>query len=180
MDKPYFLTQENAILLEECEHAIGSHAGLYLVHGASGIGKTRLLQVLARERIDARVRWLDLADGDEDDGDLVDSSARIETVFANANPGDVIVVDHFERALKKSRHQLFLSWSTEGIDKHLGLVIGGHVDSIGELRQLAQHYQVRMEPFAMQPFSTEAMAWQSRSTLPSWMPATLMRPERTA
>ena len=130
MDKPYFLTQENAILLEECEHAIGSHAGLYLVHGASGIGKTRLLQVLARERIDARVRWLDLADGDEDDGDLVDSSARIETVFANANPGDVIVVDHFERALKKSRHQLFLSWSTEGIDKHLGLVIGGHVESL--------------------------------------------------
>ena len=155
MDKSFFLTTENAALLESGEREINTHAGLCVVHGASGVGKTRLLRELVEARIDARVRWVDLASGGGGGGTLIDSSELIEQTITSANPGDVIVADHFESALKKTRHQLFLSWSTEGIDKRLGLIIGAQDDSLGELRQLAQHYQVTMQPHNLKPLNVD-------------------------
>lgn len=160
MSKPIFLTQEYAALVDGCAREIKAHAGLYLLHGERGVGKSRLLGELSRRKLGGEVRWIDLgagADGAGADGDaaLVDSSELIEKTFASANPGDVIVADHFEMALKKSRHQLLLSWSTEGIDKQLNLVIGSSNDDVEELRQLAQHYQVRIESFEVRPFGVE-------------------------
>ncbi len=154
MSKSFFLTRQTANLLEDFVRELKANAGLYLIYGDQGVGKTRLLEELARNRLaDSKIRWIDLQAGAEGDGALVDSSELIEKTFIKAEPGDIIVADHFEKALKKSRHQLFLNWSTDGVDKQLNLIIAASSEFFNELRQLAQQYQVRVQSFQQMPFS---------------------------
>jgi len=61
-------------------------------------------------------------------------------------------------ALKRTRHQLFLSWSTYGVDKQLSLIIVSNSSNFNELRQLAQHYQVSVQSFQQMPFNANEAA----------------------
>jgi len=156
VSKPFFLTRQTANLMEEFARELKAQAGLYLIHGDEGVGKTRLLVELAGSRlVDHKVRWMDLKAGSSGDGVLIDSSVLIEKTFARASPGDVIIADHFEMAMKKTRHQLFLSWSTDGLDKNLNLIISASSDYFNELKQLAQQYNVRVQSFQQMPFSPD-------------------------
>jgi len=142
--------------MEDFVRELKAATGLYLIYGEPGVGKSRLLEELVQTRLaESKVRWMDLQAGSSGDGALVDSSVMIEKVFARARPGDIIVADHFEMALKKTRHQLFLSWSTDGIDKQLNLIVASNTDFFNELRQLAQQYQVRIQSFQQMPFSAD-------------------------
>jgi hypothetical protein len=58
-------------------------------------------------------------------------------------------------ALKKTRHQLFLSWSSDGVDKKLNLIVASHTDYFDDLRQLAQHYQLQIQSCQQMPFSPD-------------------------
>ncbi len=89
------------------------------------------------------------------DDSLQDNSRQVETVFATAQQGDIIIADHFEMTLQKTRHQLFASWSTDGIDKQLNLIIASSIEGFNELRQLSQHYQVPVQSFQQMPFSAD-------------------------
>ena len=83
-----------------------------------------MLQELATSRlVDSRVHGIELKSGEQDGKSSEDRSAEIEKTFVRAQEGDTIIADHFEAALKKTRHQLFLSWSTDGADKKLNLII---------------------------------------------------------
>ena len=142
--------------MEDFARDLKAATGLYLIYGDSGVGKTRLLEELVQTRLaENKIRWMDLQAGSSGDGALVDSSVMIEETFALARPGDIIVADHFEMALKKTRHQLFLSWSSDGIDKELNLLVASHTDYFEDLRQLAQHYQVRIQSCQQMPFSPD-------------------------
>jgi septal ring-binding cell division protein DamX len=154
--KPYFLTRQTANLMEDFVRDLKSGSGVYLLYGDEGVGKTRLLEELAQSRLqDVEVRWIDLKAGGSGEGALIDSSALIEDTFATANTGDVIIADHFEMALKKTRHQLFLSWSTDGADKRINLIVAGNTSYYNELRQLAQQYQLRAQSFQLMPFGAD-------------------------
>ena len=142
--------------MDDLARELSAGTGLFLLYGERGIGKTRTLRELARNHLGERkVRWIDLQAGGAGDGALVDSSDMIENVFAEARTGDVIIADHFEMALKKTRHQLFLSWSTEGREKHLHLIIGANSDYFKGLHQLAQQYQVRLRSYRQMPLELE-------------------------
>jgi len=156
VSKPFFLTRQTANLTEDFARELSAQGGLYLIHGDEGVGKIRLLVELAGSRLaERKVRWMDLQAGNSGDGALVDSSVLIEKTFARASPGDIIVADHFEMALKKTRHQPFLSWSTDGVDKNLNLIIAANSDYCSELEQLAQQYHVRVQNFQQMPFSAD-------------------------
>jgi hypothetical protein len=101
---------------------------------------------------------MDLAAGGSGDGALVDSSVLVEKTFTRARQGDVIIADHFEMALRKTRHQLFLSWSTDGVDKQLNLIIAGNARNFDELCKLAQQYQVSVKSFRQKPFNADEAA----------------------
>ena len=138
---------------------LGAGPSLLLLYGDEGVGKTRTLEEMLRTRLgEFKVHWVDLQAGESGDGALLDSSAMIESTFSQAQPGDIIIADHFQEALKKSRHQLFLNWSRDGIDKSLKLIIAGDTDSFNELRQLAQQYHVRVQSFQQMPFSADEAA----------------------
>jgi len=137
--KTYFLTRQTANLMEDFTRDLKSGNAVYLLYGDEGIGKTRLLEELAQSRLqDVEVHWIDLKAGSSGDRAPVDSSVMIEDIFARAKPGDVIIADHFEMALKKTRHQLFLSWSADGVDQQITLVVAGNTRYFRELSQLAQ------------------------------------------
>ncbi|MFC1560453.1 hypothetical protein ACFL3W_00745 [Pseudomonadota bacterium] len=156
MNKPFFLTRQTANLMDDLVRELKAETGLYLIYGDSGVGKTQLLEELVQTRLaESKIRWMDLQGGSSDAGALVDSSVMIEETFARAKPGDIIVADHFEMALKKTRHQLFLSWSTDGVDKKLNLIVASNINYFNDLRQLAQKYQVRIESFQLMPFSAD-------------------------
>lgn len=156
VSKPFFLTRQTANLMEDFVRELKAGSALFLLYGDHGVGKTRLLQELNRSRLgEMRIHWIDLRSGDGSDDERLDRSADIEKLFETAGSGDVIIADHFETALKKTRHQLFLSWSTDGIDKGLNLIIASSTEGFDELRQLSQQYQVRVQSFQQMPFSAD-------------------------
>ncbi len=156
MSNSFFLTRQTANLLEDFVRELGAEPSLFLLYGDEGIGKTRALEELVNTRLgDATVHWIDLKAGGSGDGALVDSSGMIEKVFAEARAGDIIIADHFETALKKTRHQLFLSWSTDGIDNKVSMIIVSSTDFFNELRQLAQQYQVRVQSVQQMPMNPD-------------------------
>ncbi len=156
MTSPFFLTRQSANLMEDFTRELKAGAALFLLYGESDVGKTRLLQELSQNRLaDSRVHWLDLNKDNDSADSLHDHAREIETVFASARQGDIIIADHFESSLKKARHQLFLSWSTDGVDKQLNLIIASSTEGFNELRQLSQQYQVPVQSFQQQPFSAD-------------------------
>ncbi len=156
MTSPFFLTRQTANLMEDFTRELKAGAPLFLLYGESGVGKTRLLQELGQSRLaDRRIHWLDLSEGGDSEDTLQDNSRGVEAIFTSAQPGDIIITDHFEMALQKTRHQLFLSWSTDGIDKQLNLIIASNIEGFNELRQLSQQYQVRVQSFQQIPFSAD-------------------------
>ncbi len=153
---PFFLTRQTANLMEDFAREVKDGPALFLLYGENGVGKTRLLQELCQSRFgERRIHWLDLGSGDSADGTRLDYSHGIEELFDKAENGDIVIADHFEEALKKTRHQLFLSWSTDGIDKNLNMIIGSSNEGFNELRQLSQQYQVRVQSFQQMPFSAD-------------------------
>ena len=156
MSSSFFLTRQTANLMEDFTRELKAGAALFLLYGESGVGKTRLLQELGESRLaDSRIHWLDLSERSDGDDSLQDNSRQIESIFTSAHQGDIIIADHFEVALKKIRHQLFLSWSTDGADKQLNLIIASGIEDFNELRQLSQQYQVRVQSFQQMPFNTD-------------------------
>ena len=142
--------------MEDFTRELKAGATLFLLYGESDVGKTRLLQELSQNRLaDRRVHWLDLNKDNHGVDSMHDYGREIETVFASAQQGDIIIADHFEMSLKKARHQLFLSWSTDGVDKGLNLIIASSTEGFNELRQLSQQYQVAVQSFQQMPFSAD-------------------------
>jgi septal ring-binding cell division protein DamX len=142
--------------MEDFTRELKAGAALFLLYGESGVGKTRLLQELSQSRLaDSRIHWVDLSEGSTSGDSLQDDSRQIESLFSSAQQGDIIIADHFEAALKKTRHQLFVNWSTDGIDRQLNLIIASDTEGFNELRQLSQQYQVRVQSFQQMPFSAD-------------------------
>jgi septal ring-binding cell division protein DamX len=153
---PFFLTRQSANLMEDFTRELKAGATLFLLYGESAVGKTRLLLELSQNRIaDRRIHWLDLNKDNDSVDSMHDHAREVETVFAKAQPGDIIIADHFEMSLKKARHQLFLSWSTDGVDKRLNLIIASSTEGFNELRQLSQQYQVTVQSFQQMPFNAD-------------------------
>jgi septal ring-binding cell division protein DamX len=156
VSNPFFLTRQTAKLMEDFDRELKAGASVFLLYGDNDVGKTRLLEELNSTRLaDSKVHWIDLKAGGSGDGALVDSSAMVEDVFAKAQPGEVVIADHFEMALQKTRHQLFLSWSTDGVDKQINLIISSNARFFDELRQLAAQYQVAVQSFQLISLSPE-------------------------
>ncbi len=155
MDSPYFLTRQTANLMEDFARELAAGSAIYLLYGEPRVGKTRLLQELWHSRLgDTSVHWIDLAIAADDIADA-DLSAEIERLFEQAAPGDVIIADHFESTLKKNRHQLFLSWSANGADKQLNLIVASNIEGFNELRLLSQQYQARVQSYQLMPLAAD-------------------------
>ena len=142
--------------MEDFAREIKAGSALFLLYGDERVGKSRLLEELIKTRLgDNRVHGIELRSTDQDGKGSQDRSAEIEKTFVRAREGDTIIADHFEAALKKTRHQLFLSWSTDGVDKHLNLIVCSSNDGFNELRQLASQYRVRVQSFQLMPLSPD-------------------------
>ncbi|MBT8435228.1 MAG: ATP-binding protein, partial [Gammaproteobacteria bacterium] len=156
MSKPFFLTRQTANLMEDFARQLKVGTSIFLLYGDNGTGKTRLLQELCENRLSsARIHWIDLNAASANGKNQQVSSAEIEAVFDATKKGDIIIVDHFESALKKTRHQFFLSWTTDGVDNKLSMVIASSSEGFNEFRQLSQHYQVNAHSFELMPFNAD-------------------------
>jgi septal ring-binding cell division protein DamX len=156
VSKPFFLTRQTANLMEDFTRELKAGASLFLLYGDTGVGKTRLLRELSQKRISSgKIHWVDLSAHESGNETPQHSGVEIEAIFNAATNGDIIIADHFESALKKTRHQLFLSWSTDGADKQLSMIIASGSEGFNEFRQLSQQYQVRVHSFQLMPFSPD-------------------------
>jgi len=160
----FFLTKQTANLMEDFSREITKSSSLFLLYGVGSVGKSRLLQELSNRGIsDRKFCYFDFkanvpeADNPEksDDSDIDDLADEIQVVMDVADERDVILVDHYELATNKARHQLFQSWATDGIDKKLNLIIATTTATLNEVRQLAQQSNIKVKSFQLMPFSTD-------------------------
>ena len=159
MTNPYFLTRQTANLIEDFIREIDRGSSLFLLYGETGVGKSRLLKQIDDRRLsDVNTHWLEFKNG----AGVTDSSASmgsidpaqmLKSLVANAEAGDVIFIDHFESASNRAQHQLFESWSIDGRDKQLNMIVAADSASFNAFRQLASQMQIEARSFQLMPCS---------------------------
>jgi len=156
MSNPLYLTHQTATLIKDFTHVLNTGASVIALYGDPCTGKTRILHELTQKQMPkTRVRWIDLNARGSGHQAKQDRSEQIKATFDLANDGDIIVVDHLESMFDKTCHQLFLSWTTIGIEKNLTLIIACNIEACNDLEQLVQHYQIGMKSFQLMPFNDE-------------------------
>lgn len=152
--------------MEDFVREINRASSMFLLYGNDGVGKSRLLQQLTSQRLsEFNVHWIDFGQPNESgDGDM---AVQVERAAEAASHGDIIVLDHFEKASNKAQHQIFQSWSTEGKDKNLNVIVATGNDGFKPFRQLAQQFQTEARSFQLMPCSLdEAEAYLQYSIFP--------------
>ena len=158
----FFLTRQSANLMEDFAREINKGSSLFLLYGISAVGKSRLLQELTDRGIDNhkfcwinfRSKCVETKTMDDSPGSDTDSFVNeIKELMEAADKRDVIFVDHFELASNKAKHQLFQSWTTDGVDKNINLTIATTTACFNEVKQLAQQYKVKIKSFQLMPCS---------------------------
>ncbi|MDH5356543.1 MAG: AAA family ATPase, partial [Gammaproteobacteria bacterium] len=154
MTDQFFLTRQTANLMEDFVREISHTSSMFLLYGNDGVGKSRLLLQLISSRLsELNSHWIDFKQTDESvNGDM---AAWVNRSAEAAEPGDIIVFDHFEMASNKAQHQIFQSWSTEGKDKKLNFIIAASNDGFNTFRQLAQQFHTEARSFQLMPCSQE-------------------------
>ena len=159
---PFFLTRQTANLLEDFTREINKGSSLFLLYGVASVGKSRLLRELTNRGISSRkFHWLDFKSGMLDPGiknGLPDAHAsgfasKFQALMETADEHDVIIVDHFDLASNESRHRLFHSWSIDGLNKKINLIIAATSGSFDDLREFAQHFKIQIKSFELVPCS---------------------------
>lgn len=153
--------------MEDFVREINRTSSVFLLYGNNGVGKSRLLKQLTSLRLtEFKTYWVDFRQLEES-GDGDNMTAQVERAAETASKGDVIVFDHFEKASNKAQSQIFKSWSTEGKDKNLNVIIATNNDGFKPFRQLAQQFQIEARSFQLMPCSLEeAEAYLQYSIFP--------------
>ena len=132
---------------------IGRGSSLFLLAGKPGVGKSRLLQRIREWRLtETTTHWIDFKTDTTTQNDL---AADLKQCLDDAQQGDVIFIDHFESGSKRLHHQLFESWSVDGLDKKLNVIVAANTDSFDDFRQLASQKQIAAKSFELEPCSKE-------------------------
>jgi len=159
---PFFLTRQTANLLEDFTREINKSSSLFLLYGVASVGKSRLLRELANRGISGRkFHWVDFKTGMVDPGmknELPDAhesgfASKFQALMEAVDEHDIIIVDHFDLASNESRHRLFHSWSIDGINKKINLIIAATSGSFDDLREFAQHFKIQIKSFELIPCS---------------------------
>lgn len=136
--------------MEDFVRELSSASAFYLLYGAAGVGKTRLLHELKQRRLDNReVHFIDLA------ADGFGGESQIHEVVSEASMGAVLMLDHFDRAANKTRHAVFREWSVDGIDKQLNFIVACRDNDFNEFRQLSQQYRSSVQSYQLLPFNED-------------------------
>jgi len=162
MGDQFFLTRQTANLLEDFTREIDKGSSLFLLYGIRSVGKSRLLRELTNRGIPGRkFCWIDFKTENEDssiqnelsDDDADGLASDIQGLMEVAGERDIVIVDHFELASNKAKHQLFHSWTTEGIDKKINLIVIATTGSFDDLREFTLNFKVQVKSFELMPCS---------------------------
>ncbi len=162
MGDQFFLTRQTANLLEDFTREINKGSSLFLLYGIKSVGKSRLLRELTTRGIPGRkFCWIDSKtenvessiQSEVSDADADGLTRDIQELMEVADERDIIIVDHFELASNKAKHQLFHSWTTEGINKKINLIVIATTGSFDDLREFALNFKVQVKSFELMPCS---------------------------
>ncbi len=162
MGDQFFLTRQTANLLEDFTREIDKGSSLFLLYGIKSVGKSHLLRELTNRGIPGRkFCWIDFKTENVDssiqnelsDADADGLTSDIQELMEAADERNIIIVDHFELASNKAIHQLFNSWTTEGINKNINLIVIATTGSFDDLREFALNFKVQVKSFELMPCS---------------------------
>jgi len=130
----YFLTRHHAHLLEALDQAVAAGGSLSVIHGETGLGKSRLLQAFIDHRCRGR-RWLRLVflpqgmarierSGEQEPAHLLQHEMRSRPELA-CEQTEVWIIDQFELALPHGRDILWQSLAQCG--QHPSVIVAGQL-----------------------------------------------------
>jgi len=157
----YFLTRHHAHLLEALDQAVARGGSLSVIHGETGLGKSRLLQAFIDHRCRDR-RWMRLVF-------LPQGMARIELpdrrdtapllqhemlpeLQSQGGCSDVWIVDQFELALPHGRDALWQALA--GCERQPALIVAGQLQWPDAWRDLLPEQTGELHEAAVQPLDT--------------------------
>ena len=152
VNNPYFLTHQSANLMEDFAREIDRSSSLFLLYGTTGVGKSRLLAQFRTQRLsEVNSHWVDFNQATSNNAHPVDLALELKQLAEEAATGDVIFIDHFEAGSNKAQHQLFESWSVDGRDKKLNIIVAADSTGFDAFRQLAQQFHIEARSFQLMP-----------------------------
>ncbi len=136
--------------MEDFVREIGQGSSLFLLFGETGVGKSRLLQQLKLRRLQTQTVYM--LDFESESTENI--TGDVKGMTESCTGGEVVIFDHFEAASKREQNQLFESWSIDGRDKNLNMIVCASSTSFNGFRQLAQHFQIEVKSFQLMPCGT--------------------------
>ncbi len=156
----YFLTRHHAHLLEALEQAVKQPASVSVIHGETGLGKSRLLRAFIAHRCRDRscrfIRFLPqgLVQLEAEGSDTPPfPQHELQTALHRVTGSDAVwLVDQFELALPHGREQLYAAWRDAG---RPALILAGQLSWPEAWRDLLPQQAGELHAAAVQPLDEE-------------------------
>jgi hypothetical protein len=156
-NKPFFMTRQAANLMEDLQRQISQAGSVCLVHGAEGVGKSRLLEQFSAIRLrQQKVRKIRL----NRQGFYVDESHTLQpfedilSIFPEAPEKDSIwMFDQLEQASTEVYQCLLGYWASYAIGRPVALILSGRSTCLKGLYEASRHNNLPVASVELRPFS---------------------------
>ncbi|MCK4710553.1 MAG: ATP-binding protein, partial [Gammaproteobacteria bacterium] len=164
----FFLTRQTATILEDLYRRLNKAGSISLLHGARGIGKSRLLRQFFENRLSHEDAVLVQFDSNNSFVVNTDKKFAVDTFFdqiiANLKTSSTLLVDQFDNAPVELQQKIVKFWSVEGLDKSLKLVISVQRNSLQQLKDLSRRFHLQIESVELKPLSSQEQLEYLRSS----------------
>ena len=166
----FFMTRQSANILRDLSQRCQQAGNVSVLHGVSGVGKSRLLaQFVHKYALGNRCFLIRFNRSGEFFAVPKPASKQPQDRFkalllARIPAGAILLLDAFEYADEPLRHELFEFWLAQAKDKDLKLVIAISSEHLPALQQSITSFLLPLESVALEPLTpSEQLAFVQAS-----------------
>ncbi len=127
-----------------------------LLHGARGVGKTRLLEEFANKRlVEGNSIFIKFKPDNvfEIDGQEFSDYLLLEKFITKLKQKTIVFLDQFDHAPIGLQQTIIKYWSSEVGEKHLSLVISIESESIPQISEIARKFSLHIDSVELKPLT---------------------------
>ncbi len=153
------MTRQSANILQDLTRRCQQAGSVSVLHGARGVGKSRLLMQFVDKYATDKTCFLIRFNRSGEFFAARKLTSRLaqdrfkEALLARIPEGAILLLDAFEYVGEALRHELFEFWLTQARAKNLKLVIAICSENLPELKQSAATFMLTLQSVALEPLT---------------------------